>query len=278
VPGAVAESIKERRNPASFDDHYSQARLFFRSLSAVEQDHVIQAYTFELGKCFETAVRERQLQALANIDAALCAAVAAGLGMPAPEATEQVPDRDPSPAVSQVGETWPVAGRVVGIIVDPSSELEQVEAARKALDGEGMVPLVIAPTGGTLSSDGLSVTVQRTFLTARSTEFDALIVAGGRQPAPDATAGRDAKAGEPVAAPDPRVALMLSEAYRHAKAIGVWGTGSDVLEAIGIRQETVGIAAGDNAAEVISEVAGLLAAHRAWDRFPATGAAGSAAQ
>ncbi|TQJ58815.1 catalase [Arthrobacter sp. SLBN-83] len=278
VPQAVAESIKERRNPASFDDHYSQARLFFRSLSAVEQDHVIQAYTFELGKCFETAVRERQLQALANIDAALCAAVAAGLGMPAPEATEQVQDRDPSPAVSQVGETWPVAGRVVGIIADSSSNLAEVEAARKALDGGGMVPLVIAPTGGVLSSDGLSVTVQRTFLTARSTEFDALIVAGGKQPGPDATAGRDAKAGEPVGAPDPRVALMLSEAYRHAKAIGVWGSGSAVLEAIGIGQETVGIAAGDNAAEVTSEVSGLLAAHRAWDRFPATGAAASVKQ
>ncbi|HEY1156620.1 MAG TPA: catalase, partial [Arthrobacter sp.] len=156
VPEAVAESIKERRNPASFDDHYSQARLFFRSLSAVEQDHVVQAYTFELGKCFETAVRERQLQALANIDAGLCAAVAAGLGMPAPDAMEQVPDREPSPAVSQVGSTWPVSGRVVGIIADPSSDLAEVEAARKALDGEGMVPLVIAPAGGVLSSDGLS--------------------------------------------------------------------------------------------------------------------------
>lgn len=277
VPEAVAESIKERRNPATFDDHFSQARLFFRSLSPVEQDHVIHAYTFELGKCYETAVRERQLQALANIDAGLCAAVATGLGMTAPEATEQVPDRDPSPALSQVGETWPVAGRVVGIIADPSSDLAQVEDTRKALDGAGMLPLVIAPTGGTLSSNGLSVTVQRTFLTARSTEFDALIVAGGKQPAPDAIAGRDAKAGEPVETPDPRVALMLSEAYRHAKAIGAWGSGSTVLGAVGIGQETVGIAAGDSATEVAAQVARLLAAHRAWDRFPAHGVAGSGA-
>lgn len=278
VPAAVAESIKERRNPASFDDHYSQARLFFRSLSAVEQDHVVQAYTFELGKCYETAVRERQLQALANIDAALCAAVAAGLGMAAPEASEQVAEHAPSPALSQVGRTWPVAGRVVGIIADSSSDLSQVDAARKALDGEGMVPLVIAPTGGTLSSDGLSVTVQRTFLTARSTELDALIVAGGQRPAPDATAGRDAKAGEPAAGADPRVGLMLSEAYRHAKAIGFWGSGSGVLDAAGIPQQAAGIAAGDDAASVTSAVSELLAAHRAWDRFPATGAAAGPAR
>src|SRR4051812_41916101 len=76
VPEEVAEAIKQRKNPASFDDHYSQPRLFFRSLTPVEQDHVIQAYTFELGKCYEKPVRERQLLALANIDASLCAAVA----------------------------------------------------------------------------------------------------------------------------------------------------------------------------------------------------------
>jgi catalase len=194
--------------------------------------------------------------------------------MPAPEASEQVADHDPSPALSQIGQTWPVAGRVVGIIADSSSDLAQVEAARKALDDEGMVPLVIAPTGGALSSDGLSVTVQRTFLTARSTEFDALLVAAGRQPAPDATAGRDAKAGEPGEGADPRVALMLSEAYRHAKAIGFWGSGSAVLDAAGIPQDAAGIAAGDSAAAVTSAVSGLLASHRAWERFPATGAAG----
>ncbi len=51
-------------------DHFSQATLFYRSLSATEQDHVVQAYTFELGKCYEQVVRERQLVALANIDAA----------------------------------------------------------------------------------------------------------------------------------------------------------------------------------------------------------------
>ena len=45
---------------------------------------MIQAYTFELGKCYEKPIRERQLLALANIDAGLCAAVAKGLGMPAP--------------------------------------------------------------------------------------------------------------------------------------------------------------------------------------------------
>ncbi|MBT2548333.1 catalase [Arthrobacter sp. ISL-65] len=270
VPEAVAEAIKQRKNPASFDDHYSQPRLFFRSLTPVEQDHVIQAYTFELGKCYERPVRERQLLALANIDASLCAAVARGLGMPAPEATEDVPDAQPSPALSQLGKTWPVAGRVVGIVADESSDLEAVRDARKALDDAGIVPLVIAPSGGTLGgeADG-GIPVQRTYLTARSTEFDAVIVAGSGAPADDAEQGLDAKAGDPGASLDPRIVLLLSEAFRHAKAIGAWGSGSAGVDAASIPDEAAGVVLGDSAGQVVPQVQELLAAHRAWERFPA---------
>ena len=69
VPVTVPEATKVRENPASYDDHFSQARLFWRSMSPVEQEHIVNAYTFELGKCYEQAVKERQLIALANIDA-----------------------------------------------------------------------------------------------------------------------------------------------------------------------------------------------------------------
>jgi catalase len=270
VPEAVTEAIKQRKNPASFDDHYSQPRLFFRSLTPVEQDHVIQAYTFELGKCYEKPVRERQLLALANIDASLCAAVARGLGMPAPDATEDVPDAQPSPALSQLGKTWPVAGRVVGIVADESSDLEAVRDARKTLDGAGIVPLVIAPSGGTLGgeADG-GIPVQRTYLTARSTEFDAVIVAGSGAPADDAEQGLDAKAGDPGASLDPRVVLLLSEAFRHAKAIGAWGSGSAGVDAASIPDNAAGVVLGDSAGQVVPQIQELLAAHRAWERFPA---------
>ncbi len=278
VPEALAESIKERRNPASFDDHFSQARLFFRSMTPVEQDHIVQAYTFELGKCYEAAIRERQLMALANIDAGLCAAVARGLGMPVPGATVQVPDSEPSPALSQIGGTWPAAGRVVGIIADESSDASQVAAAREALDAEGITPLVIAPVGGFLGAeDGVAVAVQRTHLTARSTEFDAVIVAGSGAPAPDAAVGKDAKAGAPSPTLDPRVALLLTEAFRHAKAIAAWGSGVSALQAAGIPEDGTGVVVGDAPDAVVRPVQELLAAHRVWERFPSEGPSGSQA-
>ncbi|WP_250030160.1 catalase [Paractinoplanes maris] len=267
LPVRVAESTKVRENPVSFSDHYSQVRLFWQSMTPVEKEHIVRAYTFELAKCYEQAIKERQVQCLANIDPVLCEQVATGLGLPVPAPT--VPfdtEVTPSPALSQVGGEWPPDGRLIGIVVDPAAGLDGVDEVRAAVFAAGMVPLVIAPHGGVV--DG--VTVQRTFATARSIEYDAILLAGAPAPAPDAVPARDAKAGAPSSpAVDPRVTLLVEEAWRHAKAIGAWGAGVTVLEQTGLAG-TPGVVAADSATTALTELQTLLAKHRVWQRFPAT--------
>lgn len=263
VPVRLPESTKVRANPASFDDHFSQVRLFWLSMTPVEQEHIISAYAFELGKCYEQAIKERQLQCLANIDPRLCQEVATGLGLPAPEATIELVDVEPSPALSQVGEAWPSDGRTVGIVVDPDGDLSGVEDVRQAVFDAGMVPLVIAPHGGTVGGTD----VQRTFATARSVELDAVLVAGAPAPAPDALAVRDAKAGAAdTAVVDPRVVLLIEECFRHAKSIGAWGAGDRVLELAG-DIGTPGVVRGNSPVAVLAEVQEQMALHRVWERF-----------
>jgi catalase len=160
---------------------------------------------------------------------------------------------------------------VVGIIADADSDLDAVQAARAALDAAGIVPLVIAPSGGFLGGADGGIPVQRTYLTARSTEFDAVLVAGSGAPAKDAAQGRDAKAREPGASLDPRVVLLLSEMFRHAKAVGGWGPAVTCLDGASIPPDAAGIALGDGPDDVVPRLTELLTAHRAWDRFPATG-------
>ena len=63
--------------------------------------------------------------------------------------------------------------------------------------------------------------------------------------------------------------LLLTEAFRHAKAIATLGEGSAALTAAGIPQDAPGIVASDDAEALVTELSGLLAAHRVWDRFPA---------
>ncbi|MFF4185143.1 catalase [Streptomyces sp. NPDC001691] len=269
TPVRIPETSKVREAAASFEDHFSQPRLFWLSMSAPEREHIIAAYTFELSKCFEQAVKERNLQVLANIDQELCEQVAAGLGLPAPQATVAPAQVAPSPALSQLGRAWPTDGRVVGIVADASADLEGVRAARQAVLAADMVPLVIAPVGGALDGDGDPVAVQRTFATARSVEYDALLFAGAPRPGADAYGARDAKAGSPAPqGPDPRVLLLLTEAYRHGKAIGGWGDARDMFEASGIEEGEAGCVLGDSGPGVVERVTRALAEHRAWDRFP----------
>jgi catalase len=238
---------KTRSAPASYDDHFSQVRQFWLSMTPVEQDHIVLAYTFELTKCFEQTIRERQLAALANVDPDLCARVAAGLGLPVPDASEPLADLPASPALSQVGGTFPADGRTVGIVVDEDTDAAAVDALAATIRAEGLLPLVVGPHAGTLAS---GLPVQRTFAASRSVEFDAVLVAG--------------------ASVDPKVVLLLQECFRHAKAIGSWGPGSEALVSAGIDQDAVGVVTAADGDEVWSQVHTLMLQHRAWDRF-ATG-------
>jgi catalase len=266
VPVTVAEAPKVRMNPVSFEDHFSQARLFWLSMSPSEKEHIIRAYTFELGKCYEQAIKERQLQCLANVDRVLCSEVATGLGLPAPEPTRPLADVTPSPALSQVGREWPPDGRMIGIVVDPDSDLDGVDEVRRAVFSAGMVPLLIAPHGGMVGG----TPVQRTFATGRSVEFDALLLSGAPVPAPDALPVRDAKAGAADSATvDPRVVLLVEECWRHAKAIGAWGAGVAVLQGAGVAG-TPGVVTAESGAEAFARLQQLLPAHRVWERFPAS--------
>ncbi|MCF6377405.1 catalase [Nocardioides KLBMP 9356] len=265
VPVEV-QGAKVRENPASYDDHFSQARLFWTSMTPVEQEHIVNAYAFELGKCYEQPIKERQLRALANIDADLCARVALGLGLAAPDRTVEYDEPVPSPALSQVGETWPTDARMIGIVVDPDGDLDGVAEVREALLAQGLLPLLIAPRGGEL---GNGLVAQRTFATARSVEYDALLVAGAAPPAPDAIIARDTKAGgSATVATDPRVGLLVEECFRHSKAIAGFGEGRAALEELGIGG--AGVVTGDSGGDVVDDLVTLVSAHRVWERFGTT--------
>jgi catalase len=107
--------------------------------------------------------------------------------------------------------------------------------------------------GGVLSHGTHTQTVERTLLTARSVEFDALVIAGGT-----------------TSTGDIKLVLLLQEAFRHAKALGAWGDGTAVLEAAGIPAGSAGVVTGDAAVKSFTDQ--LMAAvglHRAWNRAPA---------
>ncbi|MGB6408281.1 MAG: catalase, partial [Planococcus donghaensis] len=51
------EGRKVRARSESFKDHFSQATMFWNSMTKPERDHIIEAFSFELGKCQEMWIR-----------------------------------------------------------------------------------------------------------------------------------------------------------------------------------------------------------------------------
>jgi catalase len=226
--------------------------MFYASLTSVEQQHIIDAYTFELGKCYEQGIKERALTVLARLDENLCTQVALGLGLPVPP-PEPVERRAESPALRQIRPTpFPIAGRIVGVVAGPGADLAGIATLRTALEAQGALLRVIAPHGGQLVKGKNVEIVERTFATGRSIEFDALVVADG--------APKDG---------DFRALVMLQEAYRHLKAVGAWGDGVEVLRTAGIDPGAPGVLTGKKAsAKLAAATVAALGLHRAWDRTP----------
>jgi catalase len=247
------EGAAVRANPASFADHFSQATMFYRSLTPLEQAHIVEALTFELGKCYEQAIKERELQVLANVDTDLVEQVAAGLGLPAPKGSP-AKEITLSPALSQiVTQPGPIAGRKIGVIADAGSDLPGITKLRKAIEKLGATLHVIAPAGGVLRRGRSQQVVERTLLTARSIEFDALLIAAGTAPTQDI-----------------KLVLLLQEAYRHCKAIAAWGDGDVILADAGIDPDAAGVHLADTVdKDFIDALAAAVGLHRAWDRAEA---------
>src|SRR5690606_30725565 len=154
------DGVKGRIRPASFADHYSQARMFFRSLDAPEQAHLASALVFELSKVETPKVRERMVGQLRNIDDSLARRVANGLGLDvlpeAPEPAMPVREMPAAPEVRVIGrmrET--LEGRCIGILVDEGSDAGTLAGLVAACQAEGAMVKIVAPKlGGAVLSDG----------------------------------------------------------------------------------------------------------------------------
>jgi catalase len=258
---SVARTVtgpRERVRAPSFSDHYSQATLFWESMNSTEQDHIVSAFSFELGKCLHEDIKDRALANLANVSADLVARVAANLGKAAPDGTPAAAVA-PSPALSlTLTAPGPIAGRMVGVFVADGVDAAGLAAVRGPLERAGAVVVIIAPRGGTIASPDGPVQVTKSALTTQSVEYDALIVAGGT--------------GAEAFGQDPYMAVNLGEAYRHYKTIGAWGAGREVLAACSIPSAGPGVITADTPKRgFASALIEALGWHRHWDRPPTSG-------
>jgi catalase len=231
------EGAKVRARSEKFFDHFSQATLFFDSQSLPEQDHIVEALRFELGKVERPYIRERMIGLLEFVSEELAMRVAEGFGLReippvAPPINHHVPaDGTPesyeprrgqkpverSRALSMAKtERSTVRSRRVSILVADGVDAESLRTVREALVAEGALPVLVAPRLGPLAdSNGHEHWVEQSLLTGSSVLFDAVYVPGG--------SGVDALADERDAND------WVCEAYRHCKPIAATGNGVELL-------------------------------------------------
>ncbi|MGV8734637.1 MAG: catalase HPII [Pseudomonas asiatica] len=249
------DAHKIRQRSDSFGDHFSQARLFFQSMSPTEQQHIIKAYSFELGKVERETIRAREVnEILANIDLKLAAAVAANLGLPAPNAgTVQVKGSQlaQSPALSQMNHPGSVGikGRKIAVLVADGVDAASVDKLVKALEAHSARPMLLGPTSApVMATDGKQLPVGASMEGMPSIMFDGIVVPAGK-------ASTDALAGSGLAK------HFLLEGYKHLKAMVVT---KDLLGSLGLKEDK-GLLLGDEQKTVDAFVK-AVEGHRVWER------------
>jgi catalase len=267
----TADASKVRRPAASFDDHFSQATLFWNSQSPAEKEHIVCAFQYELARVETVAIRQRVVDNLAHVDARLARKVADALGL--------VPDGkaaagragfrerkgklalESSPALSMESAAAPLLSRRVAVLVAPGVEIGALKIIQQALSEHHVQCKVVAATMGVVStSSGQQLTVDQCLLTSSSVLFDAVLVPGGA-------------AHAQALAANGRAVNFVLEAYRHGKPICVIGDGVEMLRVLGMDADTpsdegVLIGKGDPAGRVplAQDFIAAMARHRHWIR------------
>ncbi|KXX78173.1 Catalase-1 [Madurella mycetomatis] len=212
--------MKARMRSEKFKDHFSQAQLFWNSMSAVEKNHIINAFMFELDHCEDPVVYSRMVQRLGDIDLGLAQTVGEMVGGDVPKEGRPNHGRK-APALSQTefpGASPTIAGRRVAILVADGYDPVAYGAAYAAITAGLAIPLVIGSKRSTVTAAGgvSSVQPHHHLEGFRSTMVDAVFIPGGEE-------------SVKTLAKNGRALHWIREAFGHLKAIGATGEAVDLV-------------------------------------------------
>ncbi|WP_293885102.1 catalase [Sphingobacterium sp. UBA1498] len=234
------DARKVRARSDSFRDHFSQARLFYNSQSEPERNHIIDAFSFELGKVKSVAVRQRMIGILSLVDKSLAGKVATALGLQVQEKLEK-PINKSLPADANPSDYEPIEVKVklkrsaalsmedtvkstiisrkIAVLAADGVDASSLKVVTDAMRSEGGIIHIISPKlGQIMGSDNKPIQVEESFLTAASVLYDAIYLPGGKDSVNKLKSNADA-------------VHFLNEAFKHCKAIAADTEARLVLDA-----------------------------------------------
>jgi catalase len=285
--GEKVEGIKSRARSITFKDFFTQATVFWNSMSEIEKRHIVDAFHFELGKVDSYDVRRNMVAMISNVDLALAGQVARGIGVEEPKELQKVHGVDYD-AIEELRKEWKgkkkvtespalsmertrkdtIKTRKVAILIEDGYDQSQLEAVMSFLKQEGAKWETVSDKFGMRKgSGGGEIRTDKTYMTTSSVMYDALYIPGGEH------VNILSKQGDSV--------HFANEVFRHCKPIGATARGIAFLRstqiagvdyASGSETGTVnssGVVTSEDASAMSSfttEFRNAIAQHRHWTR------------
>lgn len=240
-----------RNRSGSFKDYYSQTRIFWNSLTPIEKQHTIEAFSYQLGKVKNESVRQQNVNLLANVDQELASLVADNIGVNPPDGTN-VPVSTSYSSLSQYNAPRSASTQKVGVLIGNGFNGQEVANILNTLQQNGVFVEIISEKLGTVTgADGTALQVNQTFITYSPYLVDAVYVVGGQ-------AGNQTKfMGD--------VFEFVNIAYKSYKPIGVASTGKSFLQT-SEANNLEGVVFAENNPNFESQFVTAIAQLRFWNR------------
>lgn len=247
------EGSKLRVRAESFADHFSQATLHYQSLSKHEQQHIKDAYAFELSKVKAKEIRQRVVtELLSNIDQDLAKYVADQLGLkPDIKSLDSKKiiskklsiDAFPAPDIKQ---------RKIAVLVHEGANESTVNTIKNWAEENSALAEVLAPNAAPVkSSEGKEIAVDGRQNGEPSVTYDAVVVVDGDN--------FDQFKADGVAK------HYVLETYKHLKPIVLLGDKSKLLEILNLKEDK-SLFVCQNFSEVQDAFKKAIQQHRNWKR------------
>ncbi len=246
------EGTKVRERSASFGDHYSQASLFYNSLTLPEQEHIRQALQFELGKVSKKDVQQRMVTHLSKVDGQLAKLVANYLGLKAPDGQDSTKAGKAKGLSQEEGPKNSIKSRKVAILAADGVNSAELVRMEDRLKQKGATAELIAPHLGMLQgTSGDQLRIDKSLATADSVMYDAVYIPGGKDSVNTLLGDYESR-------------HFVREAYNHGKALAADQEGAEILKAVGITSAP-GVVFGQKGSDADAFIE-AISKHRHWNR------------
>lgn len=250
-PSEVDGHITRERPSESFYDYFSQARLFWNSLSSVEKQDLVSTFIYHLQYVKSKSVRQLNVEFWANVDYEMACVFADNIGVDRPKNTN-VPVSKKSPAISQMNTPSYAYTQKVAVLIGNGFKGEEVRNTLSVLKQHGVfIDIISERLGYITGDDGTKLKVEETFTTKYPVLYDSIYVVGGK-------AQNQVKFNKGIQE-------FISAQYEHYKPIGIATTGQSYLHATE-QNNLAGVVFAANNPDFAKDYVAAVAKHRFWDR------------